>query len=102
MTEEMLLKNTGRFVLMIGDVVAICWNAKEVKKAVVADGASYYASTWEKAGKPYIDFVGFGMDRREEYYEKEDSPVDGGIDAEFGKQIANELLLAAAWLESNQ
>lgn len=98
--ETLLLKPTERYVMFIGDVVAICWNAKEVKTKVTTGGAEHHSVSWEKEGEPYIDFLRLHYDG--EYYEDKDSPVVGGFDTDYARKIATELLQACEWLENNQ
>lgn len=95
--QEIFLENEERYVLMMGETVAITWNAREVSKSV------YPYRSWEKEGKPYIDFVNLRQDGKDgSYYEDEDSPVVGGIDTDYARKLISELTAACEWLKNNQ
>jgi len=96
------LEYTSKEAHMAGDMVAICWTTRMVRKVFTApDGETYRADVQERYGKPYIRL----MQVREyegEIYEDEDSPVAGGIDIVEARRLIAELAWAIDYLEAVQ
>ena len=87
-------------VHMFGDYVAVVWNCEQEKRTLKGeDGIIYRADVPVRNGTPYIDFISLQHDG-EEVYEDDDSPVDGGLNAGQALQVAQELELAARYLEA--
>ena len=57
-----------------------------------------YQVTYDRRSKPYIDFVDVRQNQGE-FYLDEDSPVEGGLSANFAKQIYEELGKAIDYME---
>jgi len=93
-------------VHMLGDYVGIVWNTKRTKKTLRGeDGLTYTAVVPVRDGQPYIDFLLIrGVDdtdpQESEAWEDEDSPVDGGLDAQQALQVSRELALAVEYLKT--
>lgn len=90
----------SRFVHMVGDFVAVCSKASVVKRAVTVDGVEYTA----KVNTPvltdaYIDFVDLRQDRGGEWYEDDDSPVEGGLAITHAQKVADELNKAIEYIK---
>ena len=89
-----------RDIHMEGDCVGVCWNLNRAKKSLKdASGLEYIAVVPVRTGDPYIDFVSI-RGRADDYYEDEDSPVDGGFGVEVAGQIIRELQWAIVYLNS--
>ena len=87
-------------VHMVGEVVGVVWNTKTMKKRLIGDdGLEYKAEVQVREGNPYIDFFNIREDN-EEFYEDEDSPVDGGLDASFAEKVAYEILEAVKYYKT--
>jgi hypothetical protein len=90
-------------VHMVGQYVAVCWN-RRTRSEVIEDPVTDVTMTTEtryRDGKPYIDFMDIRLDRVSgELYEDEDSPVQGGLSAEFAEEIARDLVRAVEYLRS--
>lgn len=88
-------------VHMVGDVVGVVWRTETKTKQITGeDGLKYRAEVPVRDGEPYISFFNIREDRDGEFYEHDDSPVDGGISAEYAKKVADELLLAIEYLKT--
>jgi hypothetical protein len=74
----------NRYVVMMGDYVAVCWN--------------------ENKNEMYIDFVNLRYDPRYEnqWYEDEDSTVPGGISSNVALHISEELIKAHKYIEGDK
>lgn len=89
-----------REIHMVGDAVGVCWNTKSEKRAIEGtDGQTYVANVPMRRGDPYIDFVTI-RHREGLVWEDEDSPVDGGMAANYAEGIVQELQAAIAYLRS--
>ena len=83
--------------------VAVCWNIHQIDKSLKGeDGLTYKAHVWEKHkdSKPYIDFVTVREGEENEFYESENSPVDGGLSLPYAEGIAQELIRAVEYAKS--
>lgn len=80
----------GIEVHSFGDYVSVCWNLRYRNKKVKdkETGNSYTIEEPIRGKKPYIDFIWVRTDG-EEYYEDDDSTVEGG----FGLQQAEKIIL---------
>ena len=92
-----------REIHLIGDAVAICWNVRFQKCEIIGDDGLVYTANRPMRetgtyGGPYIDFVSIRTDGEGELYVDDDSPVAGGLTADYAEKIAQELLEAAAYL----
>jgi hypothetical protein len=90
------------------NMVAVCWNIHRAEKKIKGDdGLTYKAEVWERTkypgrdNDPYIDFVTVReTGDKDESYEDEDSPVDGGLSLKSAEAIATELTRAVAYANS--
>ena len=83
--------------------VAVCWNIHTVTKTIKgSDGLTYKAEVQERRPKaePYIDFVALREYEKGEFVKDEDSPVVGGLSTVRAKEIAEELIRAAQYIEN--
>ena len=73
----------NRYVVMMGDYVAVCWN--------------------DNSSNKYIDFVNLRYDDRyePEWYEDEGNTVEGGISSIEALHIADELVKAHRYIEKD-
>lgn len=86
-----------------GSYCAVVWNLKDKPKKVLDkdSGEIYTVPVAVRDGKPYILFVTVRYDKdRDEFYTSDDNPVVGGLSAGESRKLAEELLLAAEYLES--
>ena len=89
-----------REIHMLGDYVGVVWNTKLQRKTFWGeDGLEYVAWLPARDGKPYIDFLWI-RELDGEVFDDDDSPVDGGIDAEMALQVSKELQLAVEYLRA--
>jgi hypothetical protein len=102
MSEITIYHLAEKEVHMVGDYVGVVWPTKEQKKALPGyDGLIYHAPVNVRSGDPYIDFLTIRKDdRRDEFYEDEDSPADGGLSMDTAKQMAEELLRAVEYIKT--
>lgn len=82
--------------------VAVCWNISEVRKTIKGnDGLTYKAEVYERrTAEPYIDFVAIREYEKGDFVKDEDSPVEGGLSTVRAKEIAEELIRAAQYIEN--
>ena len=90
---------------MLGDCVGVVWNTKLKKKTLKGeDGLTYTAVVPVRDGQPYIDFLWIHESEHDdgdgEVWEDEDSPVDGGLNAEEALHVSRELALAVEYLKT--
>ena len=84
---------------MIGEYVAVRWNLKKEQRELKGDdGLTYKAVAYVRSSGPYISFASIRKINGEEFVD-EDSPVDGGISAEFAKEILPELQWAIDYID---
>jgi hypothetical protein len=87
---------------LMGEYVAVVYNLETRKetKSFEKDGLTYTANLQTKVrkGDPYIDFVNIKEDNDGSFWDDEDITV-GNMDIECARDVANELLLAAEYLE---
>jgi hypothetical protein len=88
---------------MVGEYTAICWRTKIVAVHKMVDGIWMTGESMERIGDPFITFVDIRHDKQtDEDYEDEDSPLMGGISAEFAQQIIKELTDAVEYMNQLQ
>lgn len=86
-------------VHMVGDCVGVVWNTRREKRILtLEDGVKYRAEIPVREGEPYIDFFTI-RESDGEFYEDDDSPVQGGLDCKFAEQIAEELRAAIEYFK---
>jgi hypothetical protein len=99
--EPKIYRLHSKEVHMFGDYVGVVWNTEQKKRTIIGeDGLAYSAQVAVRSGEPYIDFVWIRGEDADEPWEDEDSPVEGGLDADSAVQIATELQRAAIYLRS--
>jgi hypothetical protein len=102
-TEEVKIYNlTSREVHMMGEYVGVVWHIKSHKEVSqdFLTGTKTTTEKFYKSGKPYIDFLWIRHDDlNDEWYEDEDSPVDGGLSTQQAETIAQELLRAVEYIK---
>jgi len=87
-------------VHILGKYVGIVWNTVNKKKTLKdASGFIYVAYVPLRNGNPYIDFLWI-REIDGEMFEDENSPVDGGLNAEQALQVSRELALAVEYLKT--
>ena len=86
----------GRELHMMGEFVCVAWNIKEIKHSNTVAGV--YRVAFDRLSEPYIDFVDVRRNQGDFYLDK-DSPVEGGLSADFAKQIYDELGRAIDYIE---
>ncbi len=84
------------------EIVAVCWSCDIEEKKIIQDGVSYKADVYVKKRESYIDFIGLREDHNGEVYEREETPVDGGMRVDFAEKIMNELNIAIEYIKEKQ
>lgn len=88
----------------IGEHVSVVWNIKRVTMERMIDGKRFHGESLERdtglCGGPYISFASVLKDSQGEWYRDDDDTARGGIDAKAARQVADELLEAANYLEA--
>jgi hypothetical protein len=87
-------------VHMTGQYVGVCWNLSQINKEVEADNTVYSAKVKVRSGKPYISFLSIREAGKGEYYEDNDSPIDGGIELQTAIVVKQELEAAIDYMNS--
>lgn len=94
------LPNTGREVHMVGEYVGVCWSTRTTHDTIMHRGKPVRVPVVSRSGDPYIDFPWVRQGSEGDYYEDDDKSVDPcEFLPEGARQLANELLLAAAYIE---
>jgi hypothetical protein len=94
----------GREIHQIGDYVSVCWETKKeiLKKFDRVNNCEYHEHRQIRTGDPYIDFCWIREDNSGEFYVRDDSTADGGLDLTAAKQVTKELQKAVEYLEKNK
>jgi len=87
-------------VHMMGKYVGVCWNTKtETKRLMDEDGTTYRAEIQVRDGEPYIQFIWIRGDEKSGFYERDVSPVDGGLEKSEAALVVEELQRALRYLD---
>lgn len=91
----------GREIHLFHGYVAVCWNINEKEtRTRKSPGEVILTTTRTRIDRPYIDFLTIRTGRvSQELYVDEDSPIDGGLNADEAQQLVVALQEAIAHLK---